>query len=208
MFATRLALNTNILDLGVMLGTQGRVDLIRQINRNAGCGSFFGGATDPFREGFRAFTNAVIEPIRAAGQTMVNIVTDLVSYDHYKSIDSEAELAKGIPSCMWLPIAYLEEVRTGLEEGTLDVFGINPASLVDGDPYKNICESGDSGWLNSKDLNDKGEYQLTFTYDSTEPELTPEQALCLTQTRNYFKDFMSDAKTRFIDPTDYPNLRG
>ena len=68
MIVSRLSLNTNMLDLGAMLGTQGRVDLIRQINRNAGSGSFFGGATDPFREDFLAFQNTIVEPIRAAGQ--------------------------------------------------------------------------------------------------------------------------------------------
>ena len=49
---------------------------------------------------------------------------------------------------------------------------------------------------------------MTYTYDSTDPELTPEQAMCLTETRDYLRDFMEDENTKFIDPTDYPNLRG
>lgn len=208
MIVSRLSLNTNMLDLGAMLGTQGSVELIRQINRNAGSGSFFGGATDPFREDFLAFQNTIVEPIRAAGQMVVDVVGDIINPDKYRSITSEAELAKGIPPCMQLGVVYFEPVRSGIDDGVLDGFGIDPTKMVDGDPFENICKSGDSGWLASKDLNDKGEFSLTYTYDSTDPELTPEQAMCLTETRDYLRDFMEDENTKFIDPTDYPNLRG
>lgn len=204
----QLSLNTNMLDLGAMLGTQGKVDLIRQINENAGGGSFFGGATDPFRERFQAFTNSIIIPIRQASQMVADTVRDIINPDHYRSITSIAELKKGIPPCMWYGIVYQNDVRDLLTKGVIDGFGIDPNTLADKDPYENLCQSGNSGWISYKDLNEKGEYIVNFMYDSTDPELTPNEALCLSDTRDYIKEFLTDQNTQFIDPTDYPNLRG
>lgn len=197
-----------MLNLGSLLGAQGHADLLRQINQNAGCGSFFGSMDDPFREGFKAFTATVIEPIRQAGLAVADTVDKLIHTDRYRPITNIDELTKGIPPCMWYGIVHHEPIRELLVDGTIDGFGINPNKLVDEDPYANICKSGDSGWLTTKDLGDKGEYSVEYIYDSTEPELTPEEAMCLSETRDYFTEFLRDPLTKFIDPTDYPNLRG
>ncbi len=203
---SELTLNGNMFNLSNLLGT-GAPDLLQQINRRAGGGSFFGSMADPFREGFQSFMNQVIEPIRQCGVVLQNVATSLFNSDQYRPITSVKELERGIPPCMQMGVVCYEPLRTMLNEERIDGFGLDPNKLPAEDPYKRICESG-NGTIHSTLLSKEGTYNVEFEWCSADPELTPEQAMDLQLTREFIDLFLKDEKTRHMDFTDYPALHG
>lgn len=207
MLVQTIQLDTNLVSLSSLLGNnRGYQEVLQSINQNSG-GSYYGSESDPFRQGFQTFMQCVVEPIRQAGITIRNSVTHFMVNDEIRRIDNVAELAKGIPPKMWLPILYYEPVRRMLDDGAIDGFGVDPNKLVKDDPYKNLCESG-SAEYSSDDLNDKGEYEVKFKWSSDDPDLSPEEIMDIKQTRKFIDAFLKDEVTKYLDITNYPELHG
>ena len=205
---SELSLNSNLFDLSNLLGAGSCTqDLLQQINRRAGNGSFFGSAEDPFRTGFQTFMQQVVEPIRQAGLILQKTADQLFMKDEYREITSIQELERGIPPCMQYGIVTYQPVRAMLNEDRIDGFGIDPNSLPAEDPFKRICESG-KVTIHSSTVKEDGSYEVNYDWCSADPELTPEQAMALDLTREYIDVFFQGEDTRHLDFTDYPSLHG
>jgi hypothetical protein len=193
-------------DLSSLLGT-GSQDILQQINKRVGGGSFFGSMADPFRDNFNAFMTAIRDPIRKCDELIRKTRETFVLVDEYRPITSVKDLKRGIPPCMRPGIVTYEPIRELLNEERIDGFGYDPKTLPAEDPYKNLCESG-CAEVHSTTLSKDGTYTVEYKWDSTDPVLTPEQALDLSLTRQFIDFFMLDEDTRHLDFTDYPSLRG
>lgn len=200
-----LQLNTNILSLGAILGTSGQQDLINNINARCGGGSFFGSMADPFRTGFQSFMNTVIEPIRQVRQTLEQTASKLANPDRFRPITSMEDLQQGIPPCMHLGIVYYKPIRQMLEEERIDGFGIDPSTLMDEDPYESVINSG-RVMIHSSLLGPNGEYTVTWTEKSIDPEISFEEKMALDLTRQYIDEFRMSEETKHLDFTSYPDL--
>ena len=196
-----LQLNTNILSLGSLLGSSGQQDLINNINAQCGGGSFFGSMNDPFRTNFQSFMSTVVEPIRQVQQTLLATATQLLKPDTYRPITNERELEAGIPPCMHMGIIYYAPVRQMLEEERIDGFGIDPKTLEDEDPFASVLASGHVE-IHSDFLGPKGEYEVSYLENTTDPILTTAEIEALRETRAYIDNFMNDDETSARDFTD------
>lgn len=206
MHIQELTLNTNILSLGSLLGTNGQQELLNNINSRYGGGSFFGSVSDPFREGFQNYMHQVVEPIRAVKNILHNTVNALMNPDVARAIDSISELERGIPPCMQLPIIYTPIIRQLLEEERIDGFGIDPKTLREDDPYACPLKNGYVE-LHSSNLGKNGEYEIVFCHDTSAPELSDEEIQAIRSTREYIERFYHEEATRNMDFTSYPDLR-
>ena len=206
MIIDALSLNTNVYSLGSILGGNSQQDLLNQINRSAGGGSFFGSMQDPIRTGYQLFMQQVVEPIRQSAMELKNIAIQLTNANVIRPIDSVEELVKGIPPCMQMPIVYYEPIRTMLNEDRIDGFGIDPKTLQVEDPYKDMVESG-KYIIHTSTIKDN-KVEVTFKSNTTDPDLTPEQVMDISITRDFIDRFLSDDRTRHMDFTDYPSLHG
>lgn len=74
------------------------------------------------------------------------------------------------------------------------------------DPFENACESGKIRYT-ADDIKDN-KIDVEYKSDSDDRELTPEQALALSSTRDYIDEFMDNPKTRHLDFTDPTSLHG
>jgi len=206
MLVQTMPLDNNMYTLGSLLGVHGHQEVLREISQNSG-GSFFGSENDPFRQGFQTFMTTVVEPIRASSNKIATVVTEMVQPDRIKPITSVKELAKGVPPSMWLPIVYYEPIRAMLDDGIIDGFGIDPDKLDKEDPYENACISG-AAVIHSTTIDADGKYDIHYVWDSGDPDLTPEEMLAIRETRRFLDEFLKDERTKYLDPTDYPNLHG
>lgn len=200
-----LSINTNMYSLGSLLGGSTNQEILNQINRRAA--NFFGSAMDPLRDGFHNFMTKVVEPVRQASQAIGRITSNLFMSDEFRPITSIKELKRGIPPCMHKPIVYFAPIRNLLNEDRIDGFGIDPKTLEVDDPYEDMCNSGKIEF-NSKDLDADGCIVRKIIHNSDDPDLTPEEVLALSDTRDFLAEFLEDEKTKHIDPTDYPRLHG
>lgn len=200
-----LSLNSNLFSLGALLGTSGTQDLISSINQRCGSGSFFGSMDDPFRAGYRAFMNTIVEPIRQVQHTLANTAKALFHKDVYRPIDSRKELEKGIPPCMQLGIIYYPPIRKMLEEESIDGFGIDPKTLRDDDPYQPVLESGYKE-LHSTVTGKNGEFEIVWHEHTDSPELDDKEIDALRRTRDYIDRFIVDDETQCFDFTSFPDF--
>lgn len=206
MLVQSLRLDSNMFDTGALLGTRGHQEVLQEINRNAG-GSYFGSQDDPFRQKFQNYITQIVEPIRMASNKLETFVENVTNTDKFRPITSVQELAKGIPPCMQLPILYFEPVRAMLDEGIIDGFGIDPDTLEKDDPYKKMCESGVCT-INSGTIDENGRFDIEFYWSSADPDLTPEEIMDIYVTRQFIDKFLKNELTKYMDPTDYPNIHG
>ena len=206
MLVQSMQLDTNLVNLSSLLGTRGHQEVLQSINQNAG-GSYYGSEADPFRQGYQIFMTNVVEPIRQAGTKLFNTVNNFIIDDRIRCIDSIADLERGIPPKMQLPIVYYEPIRAMLDDGAIDGFGIDPSRLVKDDPYADMCKSGVAE-INTDTVNAKGEYEVEFIWNSDDPDLTPEEIMNLTLTREFIDKFLKDETTKYLDVTNYPELHG
>lgn len=202
-----LSLNTNILSLGNLLGSNGSQELIQGINSRAGTVNFFSNLEmDPFRNGFQNFMTQVVAPIREVGMVLQQTANKLFNKDVIRPITSVEELKKGIPPCMVEPIIYYAPIRQMLEEERIDGFGIDPKTLNEEDPYESVLASGYVDEIHSTTLNKEGIVEMSFTEKSTDPELSHDDIDALRDTRKFIDAFMKDKKTAHMDFTNYPSL--
>lgn len=200
-----LTLNTNLLSLSSLLGTDSSQRVLNEINARSGGNSFFNSVSDPFREGFNLFMQNVVTPLRELSQVAKSTATKLFSTDVARPIMSLEELKKGVAPCMQLPIVYYAPIRQMLEEERIFGYGINPRTLEDTDIYEPHIESGHVG-LSAEDLPKSGEITIRFHYDSSDIDLSMEDRQALRETRRFIDEFMTDEDMKCLDFTDPDNL--
>lgn len=206
MLVQTIQLDTNLVNLSSLLGVRGHQEVLQNINQNAG-GSYYGSQSDPFRQGFQNFMTRVVEPIRNAGNMIYNAVNNFIIKDEIRPITNVKQLSRGIPPKMQLPIIYYEPVRQMLDDGAIDGFGIDPSRLVKEDPYKDMCESGIYD-VNIDTIDNNGNYTVEHVRNSWDPDLTPDEVMDITLTREFISKFLEDEVTKYLDPTNYPALHG
>lgn len=201
-----LTMDTNILSLSTLLGTNGQQELINDINARGGGGSYFGSVNDPFREGFTNFMNQIVIPIRNVRNAMKHTFDAMMMKDVFRPIDSIEKLEMGIPPCMYYPIIYTPVIRQLLYEERIDGFGIDIQTLREDDPYQVLLDNGHVE-LHSTTLEKDGKYTIRFCEDTSAPELTFEEVDALRATREFINRFYQEESTRVLDFTSYPDLR-
>lgn len=205
MILENMSFDSNILSLGSLLGQTGTPAVIQQINESCGGGSFFGSASDPFREGYKNFISKVVQPIQQIGQTVAATAKGMFLPDVIRPINSMKELERGITPAMHLPIIYYAPIRQMLEEERIQGFGIDPANLEDEDPYESVLNSGVVE-VHTSTLNANHAVDVTWTIKTTDPKLTEEEKDAIRETREYIDTFLEDDLTQCLDFTSYPNL--
>lgn len=208
MILNRINLSANNVCMADLMGQPSYKNLFAEINKNSCVGSFFGSASDPFREGFQIFEERVVAPVREAAEVLREAARKMQCVDEYREINSVGDLQNGIPPCMWESVVYFEPVRRMLEDERIDGFGIDPKTLQPEDKYENIYKSGVARDIHSGTVDKDGSYEVTFIWSSEDPQLTPEEAMAITTTRDFIAEFMAADETKHIDVTDYPNLHG
>lgn len=203
MYLQDLSLNTNLLNLGALLGTGGRQELIDSINARCGGASFFGTMQDPFRTGFQSFMTEVVKPFQQAGRILAKAANSLMNPDHYKPITT-AKALKNIPPCMRLGILYYAPVRQQLEEERIDGWGVDPTTLEPTDIYEDALAS-DYVEIHSS-LISGNEFTISHIENTDGPQLSCEEAEYLRATREFLDEFMHDTETEYYDVTAYPEL--
>lgn len=206
MIIDTLRVNSNIFSLGSLLGGNSQQALLNNVEAATGGRSYFGSAADPMREGFQMYMSNIVEPIRQSAEELKAIAVGYDNADVYRAITSFEDLKRGIPPCMRLGVITYEKLRTMFDEGRIDGLGFKPEELPIEDPFKNICESG-KVTVTSDDIKDN-KVEVEYKSSSDDPELTPEQALALSSTRDYIDEFMEDPETRHLDFTDPTSLHG
>lgn len=203
-----MSLDSSILDLGALLGTNGSDTLIRNINQRCGNQNFFGSEDDPFREGFRNFMHEIVQPLRDMGRAIEKATAKIFDRDQYTPIVSRNDL-KHIPPCMHLPLIYSHPLRKLLEEERIDGWGINPKDLEEEDPYERCLNSGAE--IHSSTLSKDGEYELHIALEGNDEDpayiANPSDRAIVRSAREYIKMFLEDPETKHLDPTDYPNIK-
>lgn len=204
MNVSQVTLGSNVMSLGAILGTSGSQELLDRINARGGGGSFFNTDRDPFRDGFKAFMQTVVDPIRKIGVTLQNTANKLFRNDVITPIVCEEDL-RWIPPKMHLPIVYYPPIRQMLEEERIDGFGIDPKTLAEEDPYADMCDSGVVD-IHSSTLGSKGEYTVIHYESTTDPELTHDEVEAIRDTREFLGHFVTNEETSHFDPTNYPDI--
>lgn len=201
----QVSLDTNLLTAGAMLGTEGKIELIQEINNACGGGSYFGGEDDPYRTSYGHFMTQIVAPVRQNIETIRSVNEEAHMPDVMRPITTVAELKKGIPPCMYKPILTHPAIRQQLEEEVIDGFGIKPTELPDEDVYGRLANNGVAS-LN--DLDENGGVWFVWEYHSDDPEFTDDELEAIRKTREFIDEFMIDEDTKFMDFTDYPSLHG
>lgn len=199
-----LSLDSNMFSLGALLGTSGSQQLLQTINNKYGGGSFFGSMEDPFRSGYSAFMNTIVQPLRAVQKAVASTAKALFSKDKYRAIDSRKELEKGIPPCMQLGIIYYPPIRKMLESESIDGFGFKPEELREDDPYQPLLDNGYKEF--SSDTLKDGKLELNWYEYTDSPELEDDEIKALRKTREYIDRFIVDDETQCFDFTSFPDL--
>lgn len=195
-----IALN-NVPTLGALVGTSGSDSLVSQINQELGNSQFFGSIADIMSAGRQSFITNIVEPIRAVGSTIKNMLGTLCMEDKIISITNE-DLLRSIPSAMHLPILQYAPIRKLFDEGR--IFGFGHSVIPDGDPYGRLISNGSVEDV--KEAMDKdGNVELVWEFVSTDPVLTDDELDSIEETRHYFDSILNDTQG---DPTDWDNNRG
>jgi hypothetical protein len=188
---------------GALLGTSGSKSIIDDINNSYGMHSdYFGSVNDVFKSGRETFVSSFITDIMNEANKVKIIANQLFEPDGYKAIITEDDLIN-IPSKMILPILLEPEVRSLLKEGRIDGFGYDEANLPEEDYYGRLCNNGYVEDTLSA-LDEKGNLELTFEFEDTDPELSLDEMDYIMETRQYIKNIL---RTTYKDPTNYPMSR-
>ena len=120
--------------------------------------------------------------------------------------NSDAVKLMTIHSSKWLEfpvvfIVWVEENVFPLSSSALD-----PKTLEVDDPYEDLCNNGKVTYVASELKSDV--LELKYVFKNTDPEMTPQEVIALSKTRDFIADFLTDEATKHFDPTDYPRLHG
>lgn len=187
--------------LGMLTGVHGSESLLKTINSDMNNSNFFGSIDDIMAKGREMFIQNVIQPIRAIGNTVRNLVGMLDYDEKIIPINSEELLGK-IPACMHDPIMRFAPVRKLFDQGR--IFGFGWDHIPEEDIYARIINNGYVPDI-AEAVDKNGEFEFKYEWHSTDPVLSFEEIESIEETRNYLEKFLEETD---FDPTDYPNFKG
>lgn len=187
--------------LASLVGTVGTTNLLSTINTELNNSDFFGSINDLMSRARESFVTNIIQPIRAVGNTVKNLV-NIVDYDErYIPITNE-ELMQRVPACMFEPILFYKPIRKMFNEGR--IFGFGYEYVPTEDCYERLINNG-----NVEDVRaamDKEQFvEFKYEFQSDDPDLTFDELESIRETREYIDWVLEHTD---YDPTDYPNTRG
>lgn len=184
--------------LSSIIGSVGTDSLLKTINTELNNSNFFGSIDDIISKGRTMFIENHIRPIQTIGNTLKNVV-DMMEYDDtYRDITCEEDL-KSIPSCMHDSILRYKPVKKLFDQSR--IFGFGWDYVPEEDCYGRLINNGTVEDVREA-MNGKGEYELTYHFESTDPDLSFEELESIRVTREYIQKVLD---TTNFDPTDYPN---
>ncbi len=182
--------------LGSLIGSVGTDSMLQTINDEMANSGYFGSSTDMFNQYRQNFIQAIVEPFRMIGNTIKDVVGKFDYDDRYMIIDSEEKLEQ-IPMCMQLPILQYEPVRKLFDEGR--IFGFGYENIPEGDAYGRLINNGYVADV-AEVMNAKGEFTLSYHFESDDPELTFDEQDAIRETREWLDRFMRESDRDFTDP--------
>ena len=185
--------------MGSVVGSVGSDSLLSSINAEMNGSGFFGGVNDLLSAAREQFVATFVQPFRAIGDTVRNLVGILDYDEKYIPINNE-ELLDRIPICMHLPILQYAPVRKLFDEGR--IFGFGHEYIPSGDPYGRLIDNGFVRDLQSA-MNDEGEFILKYHFKSTDDELGElgfDELDSIRETRDWLDQYMKDSMRDFTDP--------
>jgi hypothetical protein len=183
---------------GTMTGSD---SFLNRINADLDRTNFFGSVRDSMVQCQKMFVDNWVNPIKNTVMSAMNLIGMVNQEDRFIVIDRE-ELLGGIPICMHDPIMRYEPVRKLFEEGR--IFGFGWDYVPEDDIYKRLIDNGDCDDVLAA-MDDEGEFELSYEFCSTDPDLSFDELECIRESRDYIDRIINETD---LDPTDYPNDRG
>lgn len=186
--------------LGMLLGTRASSEVFDSINTR-GHASFFGADFDNIN---RDFFNRHVRQMDTMNFNLSRTVDAIMNPDRFRILDDMRSF-ESIPLCMELSIALFEPVRKGIIEGRMEGFGLNPLFLPEEDFYGRMIDN-----FTCEDVaaaaDEHGNYEVTATMDSEDPDLTDDELYSIRKTREYILNKILAETDR--DPTAINLPRG
>lgn len=184
-----------------LLGTAAGSEILQEINSRIGA-TFIG---TRYNDVDNAFMRNVIMPTRQALQVAQQTVALLSNNDIIVPL-AEIDAFGEIPSSMYLPILLYPPVRSLLERGRVEGWGIDPSQLPEGDVYGRLINNGRIEDLQmALDASPDGVVEFTSTWCSDDPDLSFADLDAIEITRRTVDLILSDTE---FDPTNISTVRG
>lgn len=184
-----------------LLGTAAGSEILQEINSRIGA-TFIG---TRYNEVDNAFMRNVIMPTRQALQVAQKTVAVLSNQDLIVPLDT-IDAFEEVPSSMYLPILLYPPVRSLLERGRVDGWGIDPSLLPEGDAYGRLINNGRIEDLQTAlNASPDGCVEFVSTWTSDDPDLSFDDLDAIEITRNTIDRILQDTE---YDPTNIESVRG
>ncbi len=191
---------TMLPSLGMLVGSYAGADVFGSIQAEP-YKSFFGNDLDHLR---KEFFDRHIRPMEELNFNIARTVNLIINPDNFRILNTHDDF-RSIPTCMELPILMFKPIYDYFQEGRVEGFGYDPATLPDEDVWgrlidnftcEDVAEASDA----------EGYYEITATLDSGDPELSDDELYAIRRTREYILDKILNETDR--DPTAIDLMRG
>jgi hypothetical protein len=209
--------------MSALLGTSGETALRVSLGRNA---EYFGSNSDPYREQYHHFREAIIEPIRKARQTIIRAGVQLKDPEAIRYLEKLEDL-KTLPTSMMGPLITYDPLYRLMRQGRIYGWGYedNVSLSLDKEMYDRLLSNNHIEDVYNHDANytdDEREVRASiakyYNWDEedivvfTEEHSSADSVMysydersLLRAARRYMDDFLKDTP---FDPTDPTELRG
>lgn len=186
--------------LGAMIGNTHSSEVLERLNMASGGGVIFGQPGDPVRDRYQALTSVLMDNLNLADSVMAKTRQMIAEPEKMIPITS-AEAVRTMPPCMKLPFVMYEPVRTLLQAGRIDGFGIDPRFLPEEDVYGRLISNGKA------DIS-AGDKEFVWEWKTDDPNLTEEDLEAIELTRGWIDSWLvkeMEPGGTYRDPTDPSN---
>ena len=181
--------------LGSLFGTVGSDNLIKQINQDLGQSCYFGSVDDILSKGRQMFVDNIIIPIRSIGNSIKDVIGIVEEENGYIPI-TDMDRLRAVPQLMHMPILLHPPVAKLFNDGR--IFGWGYEHIPTEDYFGRLINNGSVEDVLSA-MDDQGEFELTWEFRCTDPELEFEDMEAIIETRNYIDSIM-ELGIDFTDP--------
>lgn len=186
--------------LGAMIGSTHSSEVLERLNMASGGGVIFGQPGDPIRDRYQALKTVLMDNLSLADTAVTQIRETVVHPDRMVPITS-VEAVQNIPPCMKLPFVMYDPIRTLLQDGRIDGFGIDPRFLLEEDVYGRLINNG------KVDIS-AGDKEFIWLWRTDDPKVTEEDLEAVEATRGWIDRWLLKEMQpggTYRDPTDPSN---
>lgn len=186
--------------LGSMIGGTHSSEVLERLNMASGGGVIFGQPGDPIRDRYQHLTDVLVNNLNVADRVITHTRQVIMEPGKMTPVTS-VEAAKFVPPAMQLPIVMYEPVRTLLQAGRIDGYGIDPRFLPEEDVYGRLVSNGKA------DIS-AGDKEFVWEWKTDDPKLTDEDLSAIEQTRDWIDRWLVNEMQpggTYRDPTDPTN---